>query len=159
MKRPRLSLKEKIKILTYSNENPKKSCREASQFQIGKTAASSILKDGKKLRKEFELFKGNCKRKRAGQFCLINETLYKWYGKCCAAGIYPFGSMLQEEALKIKESLKDSLLDSFTASNGWLEKWTSAYGIRETRITGEANDVSIPTVKSWIERIPGLVRG
>ena len=32
--------------------------------------------------------------------------LYKWYGKCFAAGIYPFGSMLQEEALKIKESLK-----------------------------------------------------
>ena len=43
-------------------------------------------------------------------------------GKCCAAGIYPFDSMLQEEALKIKESLNDSSLDSFTASNGWLEK-------------------------------------
>ena len=54
----------------------KKSCREiAAQFQIGKTAASSILKDGKKLRKEFEFFKGNCKTKRAGQFSLINETL------------------------------------------------------------------------------------
>ena len=36
----------------------KKSYREiASQFQIGKTAASSILKDGKKLRQEFELCK------------------------------------------------------------------------------------------------------
>ena len=120
-----------IKILNYSNENPKKSFREiAAQFQIGKTAASSILKDGKKLRKEFEFFKGNCKTKRVGQFSLINETLYKWYGKCCAAGIYPFRSMLQEEALKIKESLKDSSLDSFTASNGWLEKWKAAYGIR-----------------------------
>ena len=35
----------------------------------------------------------------------------------------------------------------------------TAYGIRETLIIGEANDVSIPTVKSWIERIPELVRG
>ena len=62
MKRNRLSLEQKIKILNYSNENPKKSFREtAAQFQIGKTAASSILKDGKKLRKEFEFFKGNCK--------------------------------------------------------------------------------------------------
>ena len=35
----------------------KKSCREiAAQFQIGKTAPSSILKDGKKLRKEFGFF-------------------------------------------------------------------------------------------------------
>ena len=53
--------------------------------------------------------------------------------------------MLQEEALQIKESLKDSSLDGFTASNGWLEKWNAAYGIRETRITGEAADVPIPT--------------
>ena len=75
---------------------PKKSCTEiAAQFQIGKTAASSILKEGEKLRKEFEFFKGNYKTKRAGQFSLINGRLYKWYGKCCAEGIYPFGSMLQ----------------------------------------------------------------
>ena len=78
MKRTRLNLEEKIKILNYSNENLNKSCGEiAAQFQIGKAAASSILKDGKKLRKEFEFFKGNCKTKRAGQFSLINETLYK----------------------------------------------------------------------------------
>ena len=158
MKRTLLSL-EKIKMLNYSNENQKKSCRDiAAQFQIGKTAASSILKDGQKVRKEFGFFKGNCKTKRAGQFSLINETLCKWYGKCCAAGIYPFGSLLQEEALKIEESLKDNLLDSFTASKDWLEKWKAAYGISEMRIAGKANDVSIPNVKSWIEEIPELVK-
>ena len=98
MKRTRLKLEEKIKILNYSNENPKKSCREiATHFQIGKTGAASILKDEKKLRQEFEFFKGNCKTKRAGQFSLIKEIPYKSYGKCCAAGIYPFGSMLQEK--------------------------------------------------------------
>ena len=67
--------------------------------------------------------------------------------------------MLQEEASKIKESLKGSLLDSFTVSNGWLEKQKATYVIRETRITGETNDVSIGTVKSWIDGIPELVRG
>ena len=50
-------------------------------------------------------------------------------------------------------------MDSFTASNVWLEKWKSCYGIRETRITGEADDVSISTVRSWIERLPELVKG
>ena len=64
----------------------------------------------------------------------------------------------QEEVLKVKESLKDSLLDSFTASSGWLENGKAAYGIRETLITGEVNDVSFLTVKSWIERIPELVK-
>ena len=43
-----------------------KSCEEiADQFQIGNTAAS-ILKDGKKLRKEIEFFKCNWKTKHAG---------------------------------------------------------------------------------------------
>ena len=159
IKRTRLSLNDKIKILNYASENPKKGCRDiANHFQIGKTAAATILRDGKKLRKEYEFFKGDCKTKRTGQFMVINEILYKWYGKCCAAGIYPFGSMLQEEALKIKESLNDSSLDSFTASNGWLEKWKSCYGIRETRITGEVDDVSVSTVRSWIERLPELVK-
>ena len=45
------------------------------------------MKDGKKLRIEFEFFKGNYKMKRAGKFSLRNETLCKWYGKCSAAGI------------------------------------------------------------------------
>ena len=159
MKRTRLSLNDKIKILNYASENPKKGCRDiTNKFQIGKTAAATILRDGKKLRKEYEFFKGDCKTKRTGQFMVTNEILYKWYGKCCAAGIYPFGSMLQE-VLKIKESLNDSSLDSFTASSGWLEKWKSCYGIRETRITGEADDVSVSTVRSWIERLPELVKG
>ena len=155
MKRTRLSLNDKIKILNYASENPKKGCRDiANQFQTGKTAAATILRDGKKLRKEYEFFKGDCKTKRTGQFMVINED-----GKCFAAGIYPFGSMLQEEALKIKESLNDSSLDSFTASNGWLEKWKSCYGIRETRITEEADDASVSTVRSWIARLPELVKG
>ena len=55
IKRTRLNLEEKIKILNYSNENRKKSCREiAAYFQIIKTAAALILKDGKKLRKDLD---------------------------------------------------------------------------------------------------------
>ena len=128
-------------------------------ISVQTAAAATILRDGKKVRQEYEFFKSNCKTKCTGQFMVINEILYKWYGKCCAAGIYPFGSMLQEEALEIKDSLSDSSLDSFTASNGWLEKWKSCYGIRETRITGEADDVSASTVRSWIEILPELVKG
>ena len=124
MKRTCLNLEEKVKILSCLNENPKKSCTEiATDFQIGKTAAASILKDRKKLRKGLELFKGNYKARRASQFSLTNEIFYKQYGRSCSAGISPFGSMLQEKALKIKESLNDNSLDRFTASNGQLEIW------------------------------------
>ena len=49
----------------------------------------------------------HCKIKPTRKLVVINEVVCKWYGKCCAAGIYPFGSMLLE-ALKVKESLNDS---------------------------------------------------
>ena len=34
----------------------------------------------------------------------------------------------------------------------------NAYGIREKCFSGEADDVSVPAVKAWIERIPELFR-
>ena len=35
---------------------------------------------------------------------VIYEILYKFYDKCCEAGIYTFQSILQEEALKLKKA-------------------------------------------------------
>ena len=58
MKRTRLSLNDKIKILNYASENPKKGCRDiAKQFQIGKTAAATILRDGKNHEKNMNFSK------------------------------------------------------------------------------------------------------
>ena len=42
------------------------------------------------------------------------------------------------------------------ASNGQLEKWKALYVVGETRISGEPDNVSLITEKSWIERIPEL---
>ena len=50
-------------------------------------------------------------------------------------------------------------LDEFPASNGWLESFKISYGIRETTIAGEAGDVTMTTVKAWMERLPELIRG
>ena len=76
---------------------------------------------------------------------------------CCR--YLPVWIKVTGRGIENKGKLKDSSLDSFTASNGWLEKSKAAYGIRETLLTGEADNISIDTVKSWIERIPELVRG
>ena len=61
--------------------------------------------------------------------------------------------MLKEEAMAIKESLQNSSLDQFCASEGWLDIWKSAYAIKERRIVGEAWDVAEETITSWMERI------
>ena len=50
-------------------------------------------------------------------------------------------------------------LATFTASNCWLETFKQTYGLRETRITGEADDIPKMTIQSWIERLPELTSG
>ena len=47
----------------------------------------------------------------------------------------------------IKERLNNI---DFTVSNGWLEKWKLSYGLSETRITGEADDIPQINIKSRI---------
>ena len=90
----------------------------------------------------------------------MNDVLYEWYIKCCQADIYPDGGVLQkEEALKIKTELNDSNLGDFKASNGWLEQFKKRFGLRETRIGGEAGDVPITTIKAWMEQPPEIIQG
>ena len=67
--------------------------------------------------------------------------------------------MLQEEAMLIKERINEDELAIFTASNGWLERFNVTYGLRETRITGEADDEPRATIQSSIERLSELTSG
>ena len=85
--------------------------------------------------------------------------MYKWFKKCEASGIYISGPLLKEEAMNIKDLLKNPDLNDFKASEGWLEKWKLSYGIREKQISGESLDVSEVTVGSWIERLRELCKG
>ena len=62
--------------------------------------------------------------------------------------------MKQEEALKIKTELNESNLGDFKTSNGWLEHLKKHFGLRQTRVVGEAGDVPITTIKAWVERLP-----
>ena len=118
-----LTLEGKIKLPDANKE----------RFNIGKMAAANIIKNETSIRKEYEEFKGDLKRKRKGQFNEFNEILCEWFKKCCAANTYPDGPMLKEEAMEIKTCLDKVEFKNFTASNGWLEKWKISYGVRERK--------------------------
>ena len=68
-----LTLEGKIKLLDANKER-----KLAEMFNIGETAAANI-KNEASIRKEYEEFKGDLKRKRKGQFNDINEILYEWF--------------------------------------------------------------------------------
>ena len=67
--------------------------------------------------------------------------------------------MLKEGAMLIKERLNKDELATFTASNGWLEKFKQTYGLSETRITDPVDDIPKMIFQSWIERLPELTSG
>ena len=69
------------------------------------------------------------KRKRKGQYNDINEILYEWFKKCCAANIYPDRPMLKDEAMGIKKCSDKVKFKNFNASNSWLEKKKISDGI------------------------------
>ena len=148
------TLDGKIKLLD-ANKERKQSCWQLAeeQLNVGKTAAANIIKNEASIRKEYEEFKGDLKRKRKGQFNDINEILYEWFKKCCAANIYPDGPMLKEEAMEIKKCLDKVEFKNFTASNGWLEKWKISYDVRERKVNCEAGEVAEYTVSAWTERL------
>ena len=66
--------------------------------------------------------------------------------------------MLQEEGHLIKEQLAKPELEDFNASNGWLESFKKAQGIRKYWITGECEDVTSVTVKTWLEKFPDILK-
>lgn len=156
-----LTLEEKVNFLDFAGRNSKLGCRKLAEiFKIGKTAAAKILKNKDKIRQQHENFHEKTrKRVRYGKYREINEILFEWYKKCCASNIFPNGVMLKEEAICIKEKLKNSDYDDFGASDGWLDGWKSSYSIKERRIVGEAGDVSGETITSWMERVNELTEG
>ena len=85
--------------------------------------------------------------------------MYKWFKKRETSGIYISGPLLKEEAMNIKDLLKNPDLNDFKASEGWLEKWKLSYGIRKKQISGQSLDVSELTVDSWTERLRELCKG
>ena len=59
--------------------------------------------------------------------------------------------MLKKEAKAMKERLQDCSLGGFSASDGWLDGWKTAYAIKERRIVDKTGDVSKETIISWME--------
>ena len=95
--------------------------KETYNIEIGKSQLAKIAKNESNIQREYENFERDMKRKKIAKYAIINDVLYEWYIKCCQAGIYPDGAMLQEEDLKIKTELNDSNLGDFKTSNGWLK--------------------------------------
>lgn len=158
-KRKRLSLKEKNDVLDV-NEKEKLSVRNlAERFHVGKTQISELLKDKDEIRKMWILNSNKDLKNlkfRKTETSEIDEVVMKWFRSARAKNIPVSGVLLQEKAREIGETLG---LETFKASNGWLEKFRIRHNISFKSICGEEKSVDLNDVTDWIEKLKSVCKG
>ena len=139
-------------MLNYKKSNPTIDCRDTAEiFNIGKASAVTIIKSEEKLRKDYAIFEGNRKQICHGKFHRLNEAMYLWYKKCCAANLYPTGALIQEGALLMKEKMIETK-NNFKTTHVRYERQKLIYH-------GKAGDIPVTMVKAYMGRLPELVKG
>ena len=154
-----MNLKEKIDVLEVA-EKEKLSVRSlAERFHVGKTQISELLKEKEEIRKMWVLNSNeNLKnlKFRKTETSEIDEVLMKWFRSARAKNIPVSGVLLQEKAREVGESLG---LETFKASNGWLEKFRTRHNISFKQICGEEKSVNSNEVTDWIGKLKSLCKG
>ena len=54
------------------------------------------------LKENTKILKVIIRKKKEANYGIINDVMYEWYIKCCLAGVYPDGTLLQERLLKLR---------------------------------------------------------
>ncbi|CAF3287422.1 unnamed protein product [Rotaria socialis] len=86
----------------------------------------------------------------------LDEKVYEWFVQQRSKNIPISGPILQEKSREVAESLGDKM-DSFKASNGWLEKFRIRHNISFRVISGESLSVDVTIVDDWVQRIPKII--
>ncbi|GBM84948.1 Tigger transposable element-derived protein 4 [Araneus ventricosus] len=158
-KKKRLNLKEKIDVLKVIEKEKLSVRRLAERFHVGKTQISELLKDKEGIRKMWVLNSNeNLKnlKFRKIETSEIDEVLMKWFRSARAKNIPVNGVLLQEKAREVGESLG---LETFKASNGWLEKFRTRHNISFKQICGEEKSVNPNEVTDWFGKLKSLLKG
>ena len=128
-KRKVLSLRERVAVLSKIDSG--KSCRSvAGEIGVGKTQIQGILWDREDILKRWEAGEHSDKKytkvRRTG-YEDLDKVVWEWFTRARAKNIPVSGKLIQERAIMYARELGH---DSFTGSNGWLEKWQKRHNVR-----------------------------
>uniref|UniRef100_A0A1B6LHZ8 HTH CENPB-type domain-containing protein n=1 Tax=Graphocephala atropunctata TaxID=36148 RepID=A0A1B6LHZ8_9HEMI len=76
------------------------------------------------------------KTMKKGEYELTSEALFLWFCQIRGMASPITGPMLHTKALDFHKKFKDGE-ESFTASDGWINRWKAKYGVRQLDISGE----------------------
>lgn len=132
-KRVSLTIEKKIEII-QRHEKGETQRALSQEYNVGRTTISDILKRKYKFFKFMTLNadkEENLKRRRTLRRTVhkeLEDKLFEWYNECRAKGDYVSGPMISLKAQTLHKEL--GYTDSFTASNGWLDRFKVRNGIK-----------------------------
>ena len=120
-----LTLKEKIQLITDSNDGNGLSQRKlVEKYNISLGSVCNILKRKNEFLQDYETNQNQHVKRKFKNFdsLKLDEQVCEWFSVQRSKTIPISGSILQEKAQEISNSLGDHF-GAFKASNGWLEKF------------------------------------
>ena len=127
-------------------------------FGVGKTQIQDIVKNKEAIQLHYSkgvpLDKRQNLRKTGNEE--INSLIYEWFRAARSKNVPVSGPLIQEKTKLFAEELG---IDTFKASNGWLESFRKRHGIKFSIFSSGAADVSEETVINWTQRLPNLCEG
>lgn len=153
-----LTLKERIDILRRVEGG--RSCRSvAAEFEVGKTQIQKIVQQKEDLLKQWAEG-GNSLRKytkrRRSPYEDLDIVVWEWFVRARSKNIPVSGRLLQERAKQYSLELG---YESFSASNGWLQRWQTRHNVRMAVLSGEGADVDPTVVSDWKKRLETICEG
>ncbi|XP_057305268.1 tigger transposable element-derived protein 4-like [Hydractinia symbiolongicarpus] len=119
----------------------------AKEFKIPPSTLSTWKKNKEKIYKQFNNGQTS-KRSKPEKFEDVNKAVHKWLLMMRSENIPISGPMLKEKALEFAEALG---VESFQASQGWMAKWKTRYGVSFKTIAGESRSVTEEMTAPWSE--------
>ena len=156
-KRKCLTLDERVEVVKLL-ESGQSSRVIAAKLGVGRTQIQNVCKRKREIMEEYDS-NSNPESKRVRRVTAndeINELCYKWFVDATSRQVNVSGPLLQQKALKIASELN---IESFKASNGWLEAFLKRHNIVFKTMSGERGTVDMTTVDSWKERLPTVCEG
>lgn len=91
----------------------------------------------------------------SGKSLTLDKCLYNWFAAARYRKIPISGTIIQEKARKVSETLE---MKDFKASNGWLESFRKRHFISFKALSGESAQVDKRCVDNWKECLPLITK-
>lgn len=152
------TLQEKLEVLKRLDKG-ETATKLAVEFGVGKATIS----DWKKNRSKIEQFCTATSEKTLEQRCNSTNSIYEkldeatflWFTQERQKGVPISGPLIQEKALQLNKMLNGD--STFTASNGWLDRWKKRHGVRQLSITGEKLSADFAAANDYLDEFSDLI--